>query len=33
MVSNRPLRIGIACYPSIGGSGVLASALGEDLAR
>ena len=33
MVSDRPLRIGIACYPSIGGSGVLASALGEDLAR
>ena len=33
MVSDRALRIGIACYPSIGGSGVLASALGEDLAR
>jgi len=26
------LRIGITCYPSIGGSGVLATALGEDLA-
>ena len=28
----RRLRIGITCYPSVGGSGVLASALGEDLA-
>src|SRR5438045_7835542 len=27
------LRVGIACYPSVGGSGVLATALGEDLAR
>ncbi len=27
------LRIGITCYPSIGGSGVLACALGEALAR
>ncbi len=27
-----PLRIGITCYPSIGGSGVLATALGEQLA-
>ena len=27
------LKIGITCYPSVGGSGVLASALGEDLAR
>ncbi len=26
------LRIGITCYPSVGGSGVLATALGEDLA-
>src|SRR5512144_1534962 len=26
------LRIGITCYPSIGGSGVLATALGEELA-
>jgi L-malate glycosyltransferase len=33
MNPNRPLRIGITCYPSIGGSGVLASALGEELAR
>jgi N-acetyl-alpha-D-glucosaminyl L-malate synthase BshA len=27
------LRIGITCYPTVGGSGVLASALGEELAR
>jgi N-acetyl-alpha-D-glucosaminyl L-malate synthase BshA len=27
------MRIGIACYPSVGGSGILASALGEELAR
>lgn len=27
------LRIGITCYPTVGGSGVLACALGEDLAR
>jgi L-malate glycosyltransferase len=31
--SNRRLRIGITCYPSIGGSGILASALGEELAE
>jgi N-acetyl-alpha-D-glucosaminyl L-malate synthase BshA len=31
--TRRPLRIGITCYPSVGGSGILASALGEDLAR
>jgi L-malate glycosyltransferase len=30
---NRSLRIGITCYPSVGGSGILASALGEELAR
>jgi N-acetyl-alpha-D-glucosaminyl L-malate synthase BshA len=30
---DRPLRIGLTCYPSVGGSGILASALGEDLAR
>ena len=29
----KTLRIGITCYPSVGGSGVLASALGEELAR
>src|ERR1039458_3708070 len=33
MDSGRPLKIGITCYPSVGGSGILASALGEDLAR
>src|SRR5580658_9605667 len=27
------LKIGITCYPSVGGSGVLASELGEELAR
>jgi N-acetyl-alpha-D-glucosaminyl L-malate synthase BshA len=30
--STRRLKIGITCYPSIGGSGILASALGEELA-
>ena len=33
MNSGPPLRIGITCYPSVGGSGILASTLGEDLAR
>src|SRR6187551_685526 len=33
MAANKTLKIGITCYPSVGGSGVLASALGEDLAR
>src|SRR4051812_20355820 len=32
MDSSRPLNIGITCYPSVGGSGVLATALGEALA-
>ena len=27
------LKIGITCYPSVGGSGILATALGEELAR
>jgi N-acetyl-alpha-D-glucosaminyl L-malate synthase BshA len=27
------MKIGITCYPSVGGSGILASALGEELAR
>ncbi len=27
------MKIAITCYPSVGGSGILASALGEDLAR
>lgn len=30
---NRPLKIGITCYPSVGGSGILASELGEELAK
>jgi L-malate glycosyltransferase len=29
---ERPLKIGITCYPSVGGSGILASELGEELA-
>ena len=33
MASARALKIGITCYPSVGGSGVLASALGEELAQ
>jgi L-malate glycosyltransferase len=33
MDSGRPLKIGITGYPSVGGSGILASALGEELAR
>src|SRR5665213_316306 len=33
MGSDRPLKIGITCYPSVGGSGIRASALGEELAR
>ncbi len=33
MATRRPLKIGITCYPSVGGSGVLASALGTELAR
>lgn len=32
MASGDPLRIGITCYPSVGGSGILATALGKDLA-
>ena len=30
---GRSFRVGITCYPSVGGSGILASALGEELAR
>jgi N-acetyl-alpha-D-glucosaminyl L-malate synthase BshA len=33
MDSGPPLKIGITCYPTVGGSGILASTLGEDLAR
>jgi L-malate glycosyltransferase len=32
-MSSRALKIGITCYPSVGGSGILASALGEELAK
>jgi UDP:flavonoid glycosyltransferase YjiC (YdhE family) len=31
---SRPvLKIGIVCYPLVGGSGILATALGSELAR
>ena len=30
---TRPLNIGITCYPSVGGSGIVASQLGSELAR
>src|SRR4051812_36111460 len=33
MSSNDPLKGGITCYPSVGGSGILATALGEEPAR
>src|SRR6266478_8818786 len=33
MTTVRPLKIGITCYPTVGGSGILASALGEELAK
>jgi N-acetyl-alpha-D-glucosaminyl L-malate synthase BshA len=33
MSSGQPLKIGITCYPSVGGSGILATGLGEELAR
>src|SRR4051794_6793048 len=33
MPASRPLRIGITCYPSVGGSGILATSLGIDLAH
>ncbi len=32
-MSDRPLRLGIICHPSVGGSGILASELGEELAQ
>jgi L-malate glycosyltransferase len=31
-MTTDSLRVGITCYPSVGGSGVLATALGEELA-
>jgi L-malate glycosyltransferase len=33
VLGMKSLKIGITCYPSVGGSGILATALGEDLAR
>jgi N-acetyl-alpha-D-glucosaminyl L-malate synthase BshA len=33
MTAALPLKIGITCYPSVGGSGILASELGDELAR
>ena len=33
MSAESAVRLGITCYPSVGGSGVLATALGEDLAN
>ena len=32
-MNGRPLRIGITCHPTVGGSGILASELGKFLAR
>ncbi len=32
-MKGRPLKLGITCYPTVGGSGILASELGEELAR
>ncbi|AOS43932.1 Capsular glucan synthase [Lacunisphaera limnophila] len=32
-MTDRALRIGITCHPSVGGSGILASELGEELAQ
>jgi N-acetyl-alpha-D-glucosaminyl L-malate synthase BshA len=32
-MGSRSLKIGIACFPLIGGSGILATALGSELAR
>jgi len=32
-MKTRPLKVGIACFPLIGGSGILATALGSELAR
>jgi N-acetyl-alpha-D-glucosaminyl L-malate synthase BshA len=32
-MSESTLKIGITCYPSVGGSGILASELGEELAK
>jgi N-acetyl-alpha-D-glucosaminyl L-malate synthase BshA len=32
-MSESSFKIGITCYPSVGGSGILATALGEELAK
>lgn len=32
MPAPKPLKIGITCFPSVGGSGILATSLGEELA-
>src|SRR5882762_7907351 len=32
-MSAQPLRIGLTCHPSVGGSGILASELGVELAQ
>lgn len=32
MNGARPMKIGITCYPTVGGSGILAASLGEQLA-
>ena len=32
-VAGKSMNIGITCYPTVGGSGILATALGEELAR
>src|SRR6202000_872099 len=31
--AERPLKVGITCYPTVGGSGILAASLGENPAR
>ncbi|MEP7352203.1 MAG: N-acetyl-alpha-D-glucosaminyl L-malate synthase BshA [Acidobacteriota bacterium] len=33
LAREKPLSIGITCYPSVGGSGILASQLGSEIAR
>ncbi len=33
MVENQKLKIGIVCYPTYGGSGVIATELGKGLAK
>ena len=33
MSAEPPLKLGMICYPLIGGSGILATALGSELAR